>query len=431
MIKTKKYYKSHRNGLYRAIGIIVCLVYGSIGFAQSVNQQDKTEGLENSTSENQIENGAENNAKQENTQPLALLEATELGILQFSAKSSLYTSNEIIDEFLFKGTTVFWNAKKDTRYAVIASSEELDTLVRLGINTISAYRDLYLGEDAGIVFTPNKDTEVSVTVFSSGVLDGSIKAHDVFQMRKTETNDENGTTQSELSQEKKIDETRKLGNYIVEVYALPSLPDMMNMPFSEEYNMDNQNRIAHRSSKEFRVSLEQDKRVYVRMHSTDFDTLLEVSDRYGRTIISDDWSDNTSLLTFEVPSTDDYYIVASSFDGRREGNYTIESIMSDNEKGEEIAGQITPKSPKVLKKYSSEHSIDLKKGEFLTAEVQALDNDIEVAFVKESLEAVYVETIRKGEKKIIPLYIESEGTYKLLMLSDQKVVSNYILTFYK
>lgn len=405
----------------------------ALSFAQTLNSGTEDEGTSETTTENGDGDASVDTSENANTEFDEKSEQeTELGTLNFSVKSDLYTSNEIVENSLFKGATLFWNAKQDVRYAIIARSDAVDTLVRLAINNISVYSDLYLGEDAGIVFTPSQDEQVSITVFSGGHLDGTIRASDVFQARidtqvQSEEKEKNTGIKTEIVQEEIV----KIGDYVIEVYELPDLPVLVEVPFNEEGMLDRTNLIAHRASNEYRVNFEQDKRAYIRMFSQEFDTLLEVSDRFGRKVISDDWGDGTSFVTFEVPTTDEYYISATSFDGRRQGQYMLQAEMTANEKISEATGQISPASPKVLKKYASEQVVDIGAGEFMTAVVQALDNDIEVAFVKESLEAIHAEPVYKGETNIIPLYVEKDGTYKLLMMSDQKIVSNYIVTFYK
>lgn len=410
---------------------------------------------------------------------------SELGEVIFSAQGDIYSFNDIVDNMLYKGMSLFFNARADTRYAIISSSSSIDTLLRLNIANISVYRDLYLGEDAGIVFTPKNDEQVVVTVFSTGKLNGTMLAKDVLAARTKQNDDisSNSTdaksnsfmrakSQVNNSTKNKDDvganinsnnyygktvesvtdsldsaiqgnnnvgdevvsvllENQKLGEYHIEIFQLPSNPVLVEVPYFTDGIFSDSDKVAHRVAQEYRIALDEGMRVYIRMESEEVDTLLEVSDRFGRAIISDDWTEGTSLLTFEVPNTDDFFVTASSFDGIRLGEYQLEIVVSDNEMVEEIKGQITSNSPKILRKYASEYPLNIKSGEYMTAVVQSLDSTIEVAFVNESLNAIHFETIKIGDTKIIPLHITQEGNYKLLMLSDTRFVSNYILTVYK
>lgn len=438
---------------------IFCLLVFSL--LPSVAQQEDQESQSSSESEEVLDNSI-----------VMYEEPTVLGELLFSIKGELNTLSEIIENTLFKGVTLYWNAKADTRYAVISTSSNVDTLQRLIINNISVYRDLYLGEDAGVTFTSDKEVPVAITIFSPGKLDGSIKAIDIINsaakvtststrqdINRTGSGSDNTTNnsmgtnlepQTTILQDTRIniDKTDidaankekestyaingvKIGEYFVEVYELPSNPDLIDLPYTQEGLLSNKNTIARRVSKEYRVNLVRDSRVFFRMISQEFDTLLEISDRYGRTIISDDWGETSSLITFVVPKNDDYFVTASSFDGLRTGNYVIEILSSENELLDEIEGQVTPNSPKILRKYASTHELPIQKGGYMTAEVQALDNTLEIAFVNDALNAIYFDTIPKGQTRVIPLYAETSDKYQLLILSGQKVITNYLMKLYR
>lgn len=444
-----------------SINTIVCMVVYILLISTNINAQESTDDiLPDSVDSIQESESIDDTLSDsvDSIQASDTIQDSSMGELIFSVKDDLNTHVEIVDKVLYKGLTLFWEVEENVRYAVIATSDTIDTLVRLTMNNISTYRDLYLGENAGIVFTSHKKEKVALTVFSTGRLDGTLLAKDYSnRTQSTETvseilldrevassgdNTENSTEvivekNSELRTHNTITTENSslpysfLGEYLVHIYKIAEPLPKVNVPLEQENTLVSSNTLAHRVAHEYAVDLVQDTRVYVYMESSEFDTLLEVSDRFGRTVFSDDWGEGSSLITFMVPNTDEYFITATSFNGVHTGLYTLKAVTSSGEEIQRISGKITPASSKILQQYAVEHEITIEKGQYMTAEIQALDTSIEVAFVNEQLQAIHFTTIGVGDTKVIPLYAAEDENYKLLVLSNQKTVSNYLLTLYK
>jgi hypothetical protein len=75
----------------------------------------------------------------------------------------------------------------------------------------------------------------------------------------------------------------------------------------------------------YQLSLEADQSVSIALNSDDFDAYLEVQDKAGNQLASDDDSgtDYNSALIFTAPSTGVYNIVARAYDGNATGAYTL------------------------------------------------------------------------------------------------------------
>lgn len=320
-----------------------------------------------------------------------------------SVMGSINASSEVVNDILRKGSSVEYSVEKNKRYAVIAQSNSLDTVVRLALSDIDVYRDLYLGELAGIVFSPAL----------SGIAEFTAFAH-------------NAQFTNEEAQQ------ADMGHYILKIFELHVPPEKIkSLPYTEKSELQPGDSIALRVAEEYSLQLEQDQRLYIYMQSSDFDPLLEISDRFGRSIIADDWEERESIITLLAPFDDEFFITASSFDGTGLGAYFLELHTSKNELVLTDSGNVSAKDQKILSYYFRQYELDMKEGSYYSVEVQAWDGELILAFADSNQRFIVEYSIEEGEKLTLPLRARQSARYLLMFLSQNRAVVNYSFSVYR
>ena len=319
----------------------------------------------------------------------------------FSSSGVINSLSQTVNTVLLKGNTVSWDVVAKKRYAAVVQSSTLDTAIRLNVDGITVYRDLYLGEQAGIVFSPVQDSTVQLTAF----------ANTTFFSYDAETFD---------------------GSYVMKVYEVQAEPDVIEQfPYNSSSRIDEQHSLALRKAREYTITLQQDVRVYIRLFSDVFDPLLELSDTYGRSITSDDWQGDESIITLLSPKTDDYFITVSSFDGNQSGAYTLFATTSNNEIFLEESSTISQSDTQLLSQYYKEYSITMGEKDFRALDIHALDGDITIAFTTKEKQTIVQYDVAKKQRLSLPLFVSKRGEYLIVLLSSTPAIVNYTLTIYK
>ena len=319
----------------------------------------------------------------------------------FSSIGIINSLSQKVNTVLLKGNTVSWDVVAQKRYAVAVQSSTLDTVVRMILDNVTVYRDLYLGEQAGIVFSPIQNSTVEITAFANTIF---------------------------LSNDDSIQD----GSYTIKVYEIQAVPEAIDtVPYNTRSSIGVSDTIALRRAKEYKILIEQDLRVYMLLFSNDFDPLLELSDTYGRSTISDDWQGDESIITLVSPKTDNYFISISSFDGTQHGKYTLFVTTSKNEIILEDNNNISQLDKQLLSQYYKEYSITMKEREFRSLSLDAIDGDITVAFTTKEKQTIVQYDVKDTQSLSIPLFVHTQGEYLILLLSSTPVSINYTLKVYK
>ncbi len=319
--------------------------------------------------------------------------------LLFSSSAVIHKNLELVNGVLRKGSTLQWPAKKDNRYAVLVRSNVLDTVVRLSADSLVVYRDIYLGELAGIVFSPPEDFLVQITAFASE-----------HRSVATEGNEDNVAE----------------GKYSIEVYKVEQEPfPIASLPYQRAGILTSEQSLAFRIAHEYRLFLNKDQRVYLYMNSEEIDPLLEIADRYGKSVIVDDWQNKESIITMLAPKSDEYFVTTTSFTGTETGSYTLSLQTTNNTIVLEDNNNVSHKDKKLLSYYAKQYDVQMEKGSFYSLETQAWDGDIRIVFADSTLQSIVEYRVREGEKQTVPLYAEEGGLYSLLYLSSRAAAVNY------
>ena len=335
--------------------------------------------------------------------------------LLFTTEASITTSTEKIDDSFYKGVTINFPAQAQNRYAAIIRSPTMDSLLRFSAQNKTVFRDIFLGENAGIVFTLANPLTQQATITA------------LFYT----SNKKN--TPTDLPQS--LASAQTIGSYSVSVYTMNNPETITTFPFMREQTLTANTTIIGRVAQEYGVKLMENERIYVFMKSKDFDTLVEFSNRYGRTVASDDWVSETGIFTSLVsvlsPADDVYYITSASFSGTDTGAYSIMAIVTDNEQVLSKNETINSDDTKILQSRIKEYPVSLQKNDVMSVSVQVLSGNVEVIFAEQDRSALYSQRTQTGSVVLLPIFAEQAGNYKIIVATNDSTPVNYTITMYK
>ncbi len=325
------------------------------------------------------------------------------------------------DKKLKKGITLRVPLAYGMRYGVLMKSNIIDPIIRIDVGDSFVFKDLYLGENAGVLFSipqrANNINQKNQHIQNTSRV-GDAPTAIITALAHNNSMKKNGSN-----------------SYTLEVYTIPPPQTIETLPslLEEELNMDSI--IMERVMKEYAIKLTADTRIYVYMNSSDFDTFLEFSNWYGKSIVSDDWTNSressSSLITGLIPRDDTYYILASSFNGAKTGQFFLDVQVSNNEKVFSYTDKITNQDTKIFDTYMKEYSLPLTKGEVRTIVAETFSEDINVIFANSNRSSLYVEKLTKGNSVDIPIYAQEDEEYKIILLYAGKASADYSITVYK
>ncbi len=349
--------------------------------------------------------------------------------LLFQTTATLSATAQRTQQGLHKGLSVSFPVEANTRYASLITSQNLDSVLQLELENNSVFRDIFLGENAGVVFTPffvpqNMEEEEQETLQPQNATTRKVSITALFHAPKKQN-----TVRED-------NEPEALGSYTLSVYKITSKHRIESLPFVEhEAPLTKADVIIGRISREYALSLTKNTRLYAFMASEVFDTLLEFSNAYGEVVASDDWikdeARTTSLLSLVVPQDGTYFITPTSFSGAAEGAFSLRVFTTQNEALFSETATLSTKDTKIFKQHVREYPLSLNAEEAATISVSALSGGVEVIFARDDRSALYAQKVGNGKTKSMPVFAEDAGSYKIIIASDAPLPINYTIAVYK
>lgn len=349
--------------------------------------------------------------------------------LLFQTTATLHSAAQRMHQGLYKGLTVSFPVQENTRYAALITSQSLDSVLQLELDGKSIFRDIFLGEHAGIVFTPflslqTQDEQNTEMHLQKNEVSSRVNITAFFHPPKKKKKSHVGDTRGEL------------GEYTVSVYEITPGHTISSFPFVENNAMlTDEDSIIGRVAREYAMRIAKNMRLYVFMESKDFDTLLEFSNVYGEVVASDDWIKNdtfsTSLLSVVIPQDGSYFITPTSFSGMAEGAFSLRVFTTENETVFSETTTLNKKDTKIFKRYIREYPLTLQAEDATTVSVHALSGDVEVIFARADRSALHSQKVTSGTMKNIPVFATEAGDYKIIIASNGSLPIHYSIAFYK
>ncbi len=348
--------------------------------------------------------------------------------LLFQTTATLHATEKHKYQNLYKGSTISFPVQENARYAALITSQSLDSVLQLGIEGKNIFRDIFLGEDAGIVFTPFLSSQ------------SSDENNAQMQTQKNETSSKvTITALFHPPEDKNSDASHnsiELGEYTISVYRITPQHTIEAFPFVENSAMlTNEDSIIGRIAREYTMRITKNTRLYAFMESKDFDTLLEFSNTYGEVVASDDWiktdESSASLLSLVIPQDDTYVIMPTSFSGLSEGAFSLRVFTTENENVFSESTTLTKKDTKIFTRYIREYPLSLQAEDARTISLNTLSGNVEVIFARADRSALHTEKVKNGTTKDIPIFVTEAGDYKIIIASDGNLPAHYSIALYK